>query len=490
MVENPAGLTRRAVIGGLAAGLALPRIAAAAGPEPLGAILARSGLVAETGLLLADAATGAVLEVHQADLPRPPASVAKILTALWALETLGPDYRFRTRLRLGGPVEGGVVQGDLALAGSGDPLLDTDALGALVRALVAQGVRGITGRFLVGAGALPFVPRIAPGQPMDAGYNPAVSGMNLNFNRVRLEWEPVSDAPAMRFEAPGARYTVPAPGFRAEAGPQEMILHRFAPEAEVWTLPKAALAGRGGRWLPVRVPARYAGAVFRGLAAQAGLTLPEAEVVTEEATSGAEVAVHASQSLAPLVRDMLFYSTNLTAEAVGLRASQTRGAAPESLNASAAAMTGWVSRRYGVTDARLENHSGLSGDSRVTAAGMVRLLAATDTLRPLLRERPVLDAERRLVEARGARVIAKTGTLDFASGLAGYIETSGGRRLAFAIFAADPAARAALPVPAREAPPGARGFAARARAQEYALLRRWQRLYAPEPPLRPRPRLR
>ncbi len=472
------------MIAGLGAGLALPQIAHGAGPEPLGVILARSGLVAETGAVLVDLGTGAVLEAHQPELPRPPASVAKVLTALWALETLGPAYRFRTRVRVSGPVEAGVVQGDLALVGSGDPLLDTDALGALVRALRAQDIRGITGQFLIGAGALPFVPRIAAGQPVDAGYNPAISGMNLNFNRVRLDLAAEGE-PA--FSAPGGRYTAAAPGFRLIAAEAGSALHGFDAGAEVWTLPAASLAG-GGRWLPVRAPGRYAGAAFRDLAAQVGLVLPEAQVV-RDATPGADVAVHTSPALEPLLRDMLFYSTNLTAEAVGLRASQTRGGQPRSLAASAAAMSDWLRARYGVEGFYLENHSGLAPDSRLSAAQMVRVLAGASALPPLQRERPVLYARRRAVALEGVRVVAKTGTLDYASGLAGYIEARGGRRLAFAIFAADPDARVASGEGRRDAA-GPRAFAARARAQEQALLRRWTALHAGAGAvvLRPRPR--
>ena len=94
----------------------------------------------------------------------------------------------------------------------------------------------------------------------------------------------------------------------------------------------------------------------------------------------------------------------------------------------------------------------------------------------LLKERPILDARRKPVEIPGVSVVSKTGTMDFVSGLAGYIE--GPRRLAFAIFAADPARRARIRPEERANPPGAAAWATRARAQEQALLRRWAGLYA------------
>ena len=45
-----------------------------------------------------------------------------------------------------------------------------------------------------------------------------------------------------------------------------------------WTVARSALGDGGARWLPVRQPARYAGEVFRTLAAARGITLPPAEV--------------------------------------------------------------------------------------------------------------------------------------------------------------------------------------------------------------------
>ena len=75
------------------------------------------------------------------------------------------------------------------LAGGGDPTLQTDQLGDLVARLAGTGVRGATGRFLHWAGALPRIDRISDDQPDHVGYNPAISGLNLNFNRVHFEWK-------------------------------------------------------------------------------------------------------------------------------------------------------------------------------------------------------------------------------------------------------------------------------------------------------------
>ena len=78
-----------------------------------------------------------------------------------------------------------------------------------------------------------------------------------------------------------------------------------------------------------------------------------------------------------------------------------------------------------------------------------------------------------VVKGGATRVHAKSGTLNFVSGLVGFIEPASGRDLAFAIFSADPARRAAVPVSEREDPPGDHGWVGRARGMQRGLLSRW-----------------
>ena len=213
---------------------------------------------------------------------------------------------------------------------------------------------------------------IDAGQPEDAPYNPTISGMNLNFNRVFLAWGPGEAGPALALSAPGQRFEVPVSGIRAELVEGGLPRHRFEGGEEVWSLPRGGFRGKGSAWLPVRAPGANAGEVFRRLAAGAGLALPEAEVVA--AAPGAVMVVRESDALEPMLRDMLRYSTNLTAEVAGLRASQARGPAPDGLAASAAAMTGWARARFGIGRAVFVNHSGLSDATRLTAAEQVAVL--------------------------------------------------------------------------------------------------------------------
>lgn len=424
---------------------------------PAEEILAASGLAAGTGYVLAEAGGGAVIEAHQGGLVLPPASVAKIVTALYARDRLGPDWRFETRLAAGADW--------IALVGGGDPLLDTDGLGDL---LAEAGPRAAPARFIADARALPNLAEIDPDQPAQAGYNPGIAGLNLNFNRVFLAWSPGKAGPDLRLSAPGNRFEAAVPGIAAEldgAGPPRW---RRDGAREVWAFAPASLRGRGSLWLPVRDPAPYAAETLRSLAAKGGLALPPPDFAP--APEGATLALRRSDPLETALRDMLKYSTNLTAETLGLTAS---GAAD--LAASGGAMTDWARGRYPIgPGTRFVNHSGLGARSRTSAADLVAvLLAARDQGLPgLLRERPLKGPDGKPAPAEGVRILAKTGTLNFVSALAGYVEGPGDRRRVFAILAADEAARARM-TPGVEDPPGAAAFAKRARAQEQALLRRW-----------------
>src|SRR4030095_14473182 len=72
------------------------------------------------GVVVVDAATGAVAAEHAADHGFAPASNQKLLTSAVALQSLGPRHRMATELLLRGDVRDGVLHGDLVLRGHGD----------------------------------------------------------------------------------------------------------------------------------------------------------------------------------------------------------------------------------------------------------------------------------------------------------------------------------------------------------------------------------
>lgn len=431
-------------------------------------IIAAARLGGAVGYGVCDIQSARVLGGARADMPLPPASVTKAVTALYALGRLGGAHRFATQILATGPAAGGVVQGDIILAGGGDPSFDTDRLGDLVAVLAQSGLRGVTGRFAVWGGALPFAARIADDQPDYVGYNPSISGMMLNFNRAQFVWGAGGDAAALAVNAEGARFNPPVGVIAVRAAARDAPLFRYdGPDS--WSVAAAALDKAGSRWLPVRAPAAYAGDVMRALAQAHGITLPAATEITE-LPSGARVLVQdQSAPLPDMLRAMLRFSTNITAEAVGLSASRARGLAP-----SAQAMTQWAQQSYGM-QARFVDHSGLGIASLCTPEDMMALMqgaAAEGALLPLLRERGI-TRDGRDDEGGDIRIYAKSGTLNFVSNLAGFVRAPSGRMLGFAIFAADTARRAALPLDQREDPAGGSAWAARARRMQKQMLAAW-----------------
>ena len=311
---------------------------------PTGESLVRdSGVTGKVSYAVARAGDG-ILEAHNAASGLPPASVTKVLTALYALHYLGPNHRFLTSLVAAGPIENGVLKGDLVLRGGGDPTLDTNGLADLARTLKASGIREVKGRFLVWGGALPSAKRIDDKQPDHAGYNPAVSGIALNFNRVHFEWKRGANGYGVTMDARSNKYRP------AVTVAQMKIVNRSVPvytyksvgQTDQWTVARGALGQSGARWLPLREPELYAGEVFRTLARAHGIQLT-APALAKGAPRGTVVARRQSPDLREILKGMLKFSTNLTAEMVGLAASQARGAQVRSLKESAGAMNAWAS---------------------------------------------------------------------------------------------------------------------------------------------------
>jgi len=487
-------LTRRHVLAGLLSGVGSAAIAEApvlsGRPRPRGivpqAVIAatqsdtlvqKAKLGGEVAFAVADAKTGAFLEMRGGTRAMPPASTLKAVTALYAMDRLGTDFRFRTEIIATGPLINGRVEGDLVLAGGGDPTLDTDRMAELAVGLREAGVVEVAGKFLIWPGALPRGDRIDDEQPEVVSYNPAYGGLNLNYNRVHFQWERKQNDYQITMHARARKFS-PSTSVASMA-----IVDRKSPvfdyansvHRDRWSVSRGALGKDGARWLPVRFPAWYAGDVFRTLARSNGIVLGPAELV-ESRPSGSVLAVVESNTLAPVMQDMLKYSTNLTAEASGLSASRTGDSPVTSLVQSGAEMARWATARFGATGLIFKDHSGLGYDSAVPPVGMVRILSANRQLAPLLKT-VNLSLDKKRPAPDGVEVRAKTGTLNFVSSLAGFVTSPSGRELCFAIMTADTERRDAIPVAERERPPGAKSWSRRSRQLQKELIRGWVKAF-------------
>ncbi len=413
---------------------------------------------AEIGYLLIDADDGSVLEAAKENQSFPPASTAKVPTAIAALGVLGPNYRFATDLWARGAFKNGVLEGDIALMGNGDPLLSMGDLRALAQQMHDFGMTEVKGRFLYASG-LPEFPVVEPDQPAWVAYNQGVGGLNLEYNR-------------------------------ANAGGPEAPERLTPAEAEDLVSKPTALPYATD--VPVRDPARLAARMLRRLAKAEGTNLP-APIAGPVPPDALPLARVHSRPLIEIVRAGLEYSNNLIAESIGLATAEKLGAHPKSLHESATATGIWLERH--VPDLarfapNLRNHSGLSTVSRVTPAQMTSILRYAlgirfdgwrfDTLLTPGGGREGYHGRFKQKET-AFRLWGKTGTMKYIKGLVGYLDAYSGRRLICAIFTWDPAERqkydtAGMPEQGSGAV-AARDWQRRAERFEEMLITRWISAY-------------
>ncbi len=453
---SPDAIARRASLNGLAASLflallavAAPAAARAGAQQTDEALIKSAGFAAEdVGYLVIDLKDKRVVAERNADRPYIPASVAKIATVVPALEVLGGDHRFTTTLNAQGSVADGVLTGSLTLSGGGDPSLTGDDLQAMAKQLAASGISRVNGAFFYDASAAIELPQIDAMQPEAADYNCGVSALSVNFNRVHLAWSSNGSARVATAGAYSHGLKLPLDSinitFAADALPGPYV-RSGPPSGDAWLL-SPSLPSKGEEWLPVANPSRMTANVFRGAAAMAGVSLPDP--IPGAVPAGArQVVSHQSDPLADIVRlPVLRYSNNLAAELIGLATSHALTGDKLTLAQSAAALVDWWKKRLPAADWTglvLGDHSGLSLKSRATPRQIVAMIGeagglpgGADGFHDLLHQ----------IRWKGVKGEAhvKTGTMAYVRGLAGYIDTAAGHRLAFAIFFNDVEKRAEL----------------------------------------------
>ncbi|MBK5202219.1 MAG: D-alanyl-D-alanine carboxypeptidase/D-alanyl-D-alanine-endopeptidase [Prolixibacteraceae bacterium] len=81
---------------------------------------------ASLGIYMEDGDTGETIASYNDEKSLIPASTQKIFTTAAALQILGPDYKFVTRLSYDGEIINDTIYGDLILKGGGDPTLGSE----------------------------------------------------------------------------------------------------------------------------------------------------------------------------------------------------------------------------------------------------------------------------------------------------------------------------------------------------------------------------
>jgi D-alanyl-D-alanine carboxypeptidase/D-alanyl-D-alanine-endopeptidase (penicillin-binding protein 4) len=329
-----------------------------------------------TAALAVDLESGEVVFGANASRSLLPASAEKLAVAFAALRVLGPSFRFHTELVGTGKRVGRTWKGNLVLVGHGDPTLATADLGGLAGRIAAMGIRRVEGRVL-GDESHFDARRDAP------GWKPSYLG---------IESRPLS-----------ALTVVDLPVRRAN-GSARIAAHALT----------AALVRRG-------------------------VTVTGLPGVGRAARTALPLARDTSEPLRVLARRLNRDSDNFVAEIV-LKELGT-SIAPRGSTAAGALVVReeLAAAEIPLEGVRIADGSGLSMLDRLTVQALVAILRSgasdpsmSDAFVTSLAVAGISGTMKRRLALRPtrSRVIAKTGTTNTASALAGFVR----RRYVFAIL--------------------------------------------------------
>lgn len=436
----------------------------------------RAGINGKLGVCAINLESGKVIYKKNHNQSFAPASVLKVITALYALETLGPNFQYSTRIFADGSIKNGHLSGNLYLVGSGDPMLDTNNLFVLAKEVKAAGIRSVSGALLYNGHKINKISQIDSLQPVQAGYNPSLSGLNLNFNRVYFEWAKSTANAEVWLGARGSGVFPKSNTIEISPVTDQSPVYTYTETAdkESWTVAQEALNEKGGVWLPVRKPELYCADIFRDLLGRLGIHIRRQSPVTE-LPNLYPIASYESIPMNEMLIHMLRYSINLTAEIVGMTATQKRGGDATSLASSAGNMQLWAQQKFSMDNANFIDHSGLGDRSRLKPSDLSSTLYKISKERPeflsLLRKIKPRDKFGKIDASSKLDIRAKTGTLNFVSSLAGYVIGGVNAPFAFTVMLQNLSRRVEAQANGLDvAPKGSKRWNVRSRGLQHQLL--------------------
>ncbi|WP_114701728.1 D-alanyl-D-alanine carboxypeptidase/D-alanyl-D-alanine-endopeptidase [Psychrobacter proteolyticus] len=150
---------------------------------------------------------------HQSDIPRTPASTMKLVPSFIALDTLGADFVWYTRVYHTGIVIGNRLHGDLIIQGSGDPKMTHERLKQLLYKVQASGIRHIDGDIIIDSAVFNNVskdPAAFDNSPLRP-YNASPDGFLVNFSTIGIKTYPQDNGQAsVTYKPRLANYQLPA----------------------------------------------------------------------------------------------------------------------------------------------------------------------------------------------------------------------------------------------------------------------------------------
>lgn len=401
----------------------------------------------KTSIEFIDIKSGKEIFAHNADLSLVPASCAKIVTAATALDLLGPEHKFETHFYSGEPLHAGTIN-TLFVKGTGDPTLVNEDIETIANALWRKGVRRISSGIVIDDSFFDSgdYPRKDTGE--GRAYTAKTSAVAVNFNSAEIEV-----GPGKKSGAPGfAAVNPPSDYFQIKS--KLVTGRRFriginlvdAPGGET-ILVSGTIPLRSGNqkfYRSIENPALHAGATIRYFLEQKGIKIGGKVREGKVPQTAKEILRFESKPLSEIVMEMNKRSNNFIAEQILKHVGAVKFGPPASTaKGSKAAAEYMASIGIPKGEVILENGSGLSDNSVISAKNLVKILVAVQKNKKYAKEffdsLSVFGVDGTTKKWRSApdllgKAFVKTGTIGGVSSLAGYLPMAGGNMAAFAII--------------------------------------------------------
>ncbi|GLZ29634.1 peptidase M15 [Lentzea sp. NBRC 105346] len=409
--------------------------------QDLSAILADTRLKnAQAGLVVRDATSGEVVFSSSSGRRMQPASNLKMLTTALALETLGPDFRWRTDVLTDGSRAGDTLQGNVYLRGTGDPTMAAKHYQDLAVMLAAGGIRVVTGSLVVDDTAFDQVP-YALGWAWDDepyAYNAETSALTLSpdaafsAGTILVKVRPSVAGQPVRVELDPPNTHVQVVN-TAVTGPGSVSVLRDHGTNVI----RVSGATSGGRDVLATVhdPSGLVANVFRKALAANGVAVQGGTVAGATPASAVQAAHRDSMPLRELIVPLLKASNNMLTEVLVKTAGKSWHGGLAALRPKLAAL--------GINPAELyvEDGSGLSRMDQISPDQLASLLVAARSKPwfstwyeafPIAGRDGTLVNRMKSTPAEG-NVHAKTGSMTGVTALSGYVTSADGRQFVFSL---------------------------------------------------------
>jgi D-alanyl-D-alanine carboxypeptidase/D-alanyl-D-alanine-endopeptidase (penicillin-binding protein 4) len=424
-------------------------------PHPVVAALKNAGISpAHVGVVVWETGQPEPVLAHKAQSSFNPASVMKLLTTYAGLDLLGPAYTWKTEVYADGPIEQGVLNGNLYLKGYGDPALTLERFWLLLRELKSRGIRDIRGDVVLDASFFadePVDPARFDADPRRA-YNSPPSALLANFNASLLRLN-VDGGMVSASADPLPPPLVLENHIQPEAGACNDWRSHLAVEYRTGNGPRLVLGGSyalgcGEKSTAINLgdPLETTAGLFRALWIEQGSTLAGTVRPGTVPAQGHLVARFESPPLADVLRDINKWSNNVMARQLFLTLGAEKKGPPARVEKSIAVMREWLkSKGIETSGIVLENGAGLSRIERLQPINLAKLLQTawhSPTFAELESSLPIVAVDGTMKtrvqdgEVAGHAHI-KTGTLANAKNLAGYLFDRHGKRWIVVFFIND-----------------------------------------------------